>query len=119
MRSIQVHPKDRNPKDRCCGVVYKINCWDCEKIYIGQTGRHLGTRLKEHCSDRAPLSAVREHQQETGHSCTMEDVTILDKEDQWFRRRIKEAIHIHRHHSELKRDVGYELPRVSSAHCVT
>jgi len=29
-------------------IVYKIDCIDCEKVYIGQTKRHLETRIKEH-----------------------------------------------------------------------
>jgi len=28
--------------------VYKINCMDCDKFYIGQTGRPLSLRLNEH-----------------------------------------------------------------------
>ncbi|XP_066925562.1 uncharacterized protein [Clytia hemisphaerica] len=30
------------------GVVYKVNCKDCEKYYIGETGRTIETRMKEH-----------------------------------------------------------------------
>jgi len=29
-------------------VVYKIDCRDCDLSYIGQTKRHLETRVKEH-----------------------------------------------------------------------
>jgi len=31
--------------------VYKINCLNCEKSYVGQTKRQLETRVKEHKSD--------------------------------------------------------------------
>ena len=30
------------------GVVYKVKCKDCGKLYIGETGRMLKLRLKEH-----------------------------------------------------------------------
>ena len=30
------------------GVVYKIPCDQCNKIYIGKTGRPIGKRIKEH-----------------------------------------------------------------------
>jgi len=29
-------------------LVYKINCSDCDQIYIGHTKRYLITRIKEH-----------------------------------------------------------------------
>lgn len=32
-------------------VVYKINCADCNKFYIGQTKKHFETRIKEHRND--------------------------------------------------------------------
>ena len=30
------------------GIVYKIPCFDCTKVYIGQTGKNLKTRLSQH-----------------------------------------------------------------------
>ncbi|EZA54945.1 hypothetical protein X777_05469, partial [Ooceraea biroi] len=32
-------------------VVYKINCANCEACYIGQTKRHVCTRVREHMND--------------------------------------------------------------------
>ena len=34
-----------------CDMVYKIPCKNCDKAYIGETGRKFGTRLKEHQAD--------------------------------------------------------------------
>ena len=39
--------KDRQSKHLQNGVVYKITC-SCGKMYIGETGRYLKTRISEH-----------------------------------------------------------------------
>ena len=50
--------------------VYKIDC-SCGKSYIGETGRSLQTRLKEHGADikheRSRTSAHAEHSSKTKH----------------------------------------------------
>ncbi|XP_024891138.1 uncharacterized protein LOC112466975, partial [Temnothorax curvispinosus] len=43
--------KDRLATNKETNVVYKIDCENCDASYIGQTKRHLETRLKEHFSD--------------------------------------------------------------------
>lgn len=42
-----VHNKDKIPLLDKCGV-YKLNCNDCNSIYVGRTFRNFKTRLKEH-----------------------------------------------------------------------
>ena len=41
-------PKFRPPIEKQCNLVYKIPCADCDWCYIGETGRCLETRKKEH-----------------------------------------------------------------------
>ena len=48
IRQILCHPKDPVPAHQQTGVVYKIPCSDCCKSYIGQTGKTLAQRIKEH-----------------------------------------------------------------------
>ena len=38
------------------GVVYKITCSRCNACYVGQTSRHLQTRIKEHRTITGPVS---------------------------------------------------------------
>ena len=49
-----VHLKDCTSFRRQAGVVYRIPCSSCETMYIGQTGRALDHRLKEHRRTRTP-----------------------------------------------------------------
>ena len=56
------------------GVVYKITCPRCNLCYVGQTRRHLITRIKEHGRKNAPVSI---HMTSCQHTLTMDDVTIL------------------------------------------
>ena len=44
---IKANHKDKDPIMKKSGV-YKIDCKQCEKVYIGQTKRNLETRTKEH-----------------------------------------------------------------------
>ncbi len=86
-------PKDKTPMEQQRGGgVYQLNCNNCNKMYIGETSRSLGTRYKEDTAGRHPRTAVGEHLDDTGHKCSLKEAKILDKEDQLSRRRIKEAI---------------------------
>ena len=110
LRSQLVHPKDRTDKLKKCGVIYLVTCNNCNKQYIGETGRPLGKRLEEHRKNSN--SAINEHMSTTGHLINWEDVKILTSESNTSRRKIKEAIYIHRHKPALNRDQGLDLPAV-------
>jgi len=47
LKSLLVHPKDKQEKEEITDCVYKIPSASCEKCYIGETWRKFGTRLKE------------------------------------------------------------------------
>ncbi|XP_071948694.1 uncharacterized protein [Antedon mediterranea] len=51
LRESLVHPKDKIDKDQQCGIVYQVGCHNCKKVYIGETGRALKTRIIEHKTD--------------------------------------------------------------------
>ena len=104
LRSLLVHPKHNTDKAAKCGVVYDIQCPDCNQHGIGERARPLGTRIKEHISCRQPLSAISEHKLNTGHQCSIRDINILYREENWHSRKIKrpsiyrgEAVFNHRH----------------------
>ena len=55
-------------------VVYHISCPRCPSCYVGQTSRHLITRLKEHNQVGKP---VRNHFDKCECELTMDDVKII------------------------------------------
>ena len=65
------------------GVVYKIPC-ECGKVYIGETGRSMHERIKEHHSyirlARTQTSAVSEHANRFGHYPLWNEVKFIDRD---------------------------------------
>ena len=114
IRSRLVHPKDKVPNNKKCGVIYKITCPSCNDTYVGETGRSLGTRMKDHLSNRAPLTAVGEHRSKHQHNIQDSDVKILAREHHLWSRKIRESIEIRTEQPALNRDTGYELPAIYS-----
>ena len=58
LRKLLVSPKDKIPKDKQCGVVYQVPCHNCNQVYIGETGRQLGTRIDEDKKEVEELSSA-------------------------------------------------------------
>ena len=111
LRSLLVAPKDKADKLEKCGAVYQLSCRTCPATCVGESAWPLKTRLDEHSR---PSSPVGEHSANFQHDIDWEGVKVLDKEDNWFRQGVKEAINIKQTSSDLNRDRGrHHLP---SAH---
>ena len=85
--------KDTTPKTLKAGVVYKYTCSDDQNVtYIGQTKRHLGQRAKEH----GRFGPIADHRA----SCVgcegdfINNFSILDNDNNYFKLSIKEACFI-------------------------
>ena len=65
--------KDKEDDGKKAGVVYEIKCGTCDKCYIGETGRSVETRVKEHCAHarngHPELSASAEHAEHDWPQC--------------------------------------------------
>jgi len=111
LRNLQVHPKDKMSTEETTECVYRISCKNGDKVFVGETGRRLGTRLGEHrkeveatCSiaytrSRELLStkehyksAITDHAVQMNHVIDWDGADIVDKA--WRARCITEAIHI-------------------------
>ena len=126
LRNILVHPKDKRSTEDCTGVVYSVPCANCDYVYIGESGRRLGTRLSEHRKEvdsesthhytrsqsRASVSvvhksAITDHAIQNNHVIDWENATILDNDNNRHSRWIRESIYIRKHHHHcMNRDCG-------------
>lgn len=79
-------------------LVYKIDCVNCNACYIGQTKRHLMTRVKEHQRDIKKnvnnYSVISQHRISSGHDFNWSNPVILHKESQTKKREIAEMFFI-------------------------
>jgi len=97
--------KDKLDLQRVTEIVYKINCKNCDMAYIGQTKRHLGTRIKEHKSNiknsSGNFSVVTEHRLNFNHDFDWEKPNILHKERHRKKREIAEMFFIKKFDNNL------------------
>ena len=118
--------KDKQEKEEITDCVYKIPCDNCEKTYIGETGRKFGTRLKEHKTEAEATtnkpftrsqrlsslseqnkSALTDRASHDNHVINWPVSTILDRESDRSTRWIKEAVDIPKEGRRLmNRDEG-------------
>ncbi|XP_072025293.1 uncharacterized protein [Amphiura filiformis] len=95
LRQLLVAPKDKPREEDKSGVVYRVPCEGCEKVYVGETKRTLGERLKEHTAKTTSnQSALAEHSKDTGHKPDIGNVKVLCREDKFLPRKVREAIKI-------------------------
>ena len=123
IKQILSRPKDPIPPQDACGVVYHIKCdgsevtddSPCSESYIGETERSLRSRFLEHRRPSSIHSEVSSHinRDKASHSVSLANAKILGREDDWFARGVREAIHIRAHHPSLNKDGGrYQLPHI-------
>ena len=104
-------PKRYRPKDSKSGLIYSYKCpqLDCDEKYIGQTGRTLGERRREHLKQPSPIHRLS---QATGHPID-DNNFIIGREDQGQARTIKESIYIRVNNPTLNQNVGkYNLNHI-------
>ena len=100
------------------GVVYSISCTVCPKVYIGQTGRSLKHRLKEHRralrNGDVAASTLAEHALVAGHGIDLSKMEVIDSNPYTATRCMLESWHIQHHPNTLNREKG-TLPREYTA----
>ena len=104
LKSLLVHPKDKQDINQTCGVIYDIHCKECKKAYIGEKGGAFGSRLKEHQEDSEKLKTKEIHAgtnrkellREINKSAitnhiAQEHHVVLEREENVIKRRIQEG----------------------------
>ena len=110
LRRRLVHPKNPIPSNQHKGIVYQIPCSDCNKVYIGQSGRCLNHRLPEHRrairNGNVTASALAEHVWSTGHYVDLSSAEVIDSNPYVTTRCLLESWHIQNHPNTLNREKG-------------
>ena len=112
IKSLLMTPKDKDHITKKSGIMYRFKCKrvDCEDEYIGESSRTFGERYKEHL--KAP-SPIYDHHTTTGHETSLENFSIVGREDQNLTRAVKEAIYIRVNNPSLNKNIGkYHLPHI-------
>ena len=109
LKNLLVSPKDKDTITKN-SVIYLFKCdkIECEDEYIGGQSRTFGEGYKEHLKTPSPIF---EHQNNTGHTTSVENFKIIGREGQNMARAIKEVIYIRVTNPALNRNIGkYNLP---------
>ena len=112
LRTALGNPKDKDPKNHQTGIICHYQCAqiNCPSAYIGESGRSLGERVKEHFKAPSPIHL---HSTTTGHPMDPEQFNIVHKEVNSHSRIIKEAMFICMQDPTLNGNLGkYQLPRI-------
>ena len=111
-KDLLMHPKDRDTFLQKSGVIYRFRCGrvNCDEEYIGESGRNFAERFTEHMKVPSP---IHDNHNITGHGLSLDNFSIVGREDQNIARNIKEAILIRVNDPSLNRNIGkYQLPHI-------
>src|SRR5436190_586078 len=97
--------KDVLPIMNKTNVVYKLDCKDCNASYIGQTKRHLSTRIKEYQNNikkrESSHLVISKHRTECNHDFRWLEPSILHSEKNKRKREIAEMFFIKKHKNKI------------------
>ncbi|EZA47392.1 hypothetical protein X777_16331 [Ooceraea biroi] len=86
-------------------VIYRLNCNDCDKSYIGQTKRHLRIRVNEHKNDvkkhESMHSVVSTHRLNNNHEFDFSSPMVLHNEKYYKKRDISEMFFIKKYKNNI------------------
>ena len=112
IKDLLVASKDKDSITKKNGFIYryKFDRFECNEEYIGESVRPFRERYREHL--KAP-SPIYDHSGITDHATTLDNFSIVGREDHNLMRLIKEAIYIRVNNPSLNRNIGkYQVPHI-------
>ena len=101
--------KDPLPFHLKSRVVYKFQCAGCNACYIGETTRHIITRIEEHLK-KDKKSHIYKHVHNNASclsKCDKDCFKILDHASTNWQLKVKEGLHIEWENPEINKQVKY------------
>ena len=87
LRQTLIKVKSTRPGNRKKGVVYEVPCADCDCVYVGETGRSLEMRLKEHkyaVKNNDTNNGIAVHAWDNGHHVDWDAAKVVAVEHHLF-----------------------------------
>ena len=112
IKDLLVAPKDKDSISKKSGIIYRYKCdrLECDEEYIGESARIFGERYREHLKALFP---IYDQSYITGHATTLDNFSIVGREDHNLMRLNKEAIYMRVNNPSLNRNIGkYQLPHI-------
>ena len=98
LKSMLVRTKAKIPREMQKNVVYVKKCQSCPSVYVGETSQYQKKRDQQHRSDiwlKKGTNSLFDHlKQYKDHQIDWGKTVILDKERDYFKRIVKEALYI-------------------------
>ena len=99
LRQTLMKVKSTRPDDKKKGVIYEVPCAECNCVYVGETGRSLEMRLKEHryaVKTKDSRNGIAVHADTNNHEVDWEAARVVMVEEHQTKRKVLESLQINR-----------------------
>ena len=88
--------KDSVPRSLRSCVVYKFTCAGCNAVYVGETCRHMSTRVREHLftDKNSHVYKLLQSSKTCKDFCDESCFKAIDSAKTYNQLKVKEALHI-------------------------